>query len=379
MPHAICCRLPRCLVFGLGLALMSAAWGVAREPDVAAKSAPLVLPADLPLDAKLLQQCQEVKELRPASMKAQVSRAQLWAAVQDGPKGLTLDLSHVTRLLDGVLIDPARIYGKVYLGPYPFAAREAEFSYKRFAVSAPIVKGKAPLDISYLLRGKRNSEGWTECGVVVVRMELYLAQADQDRPLGVYDTFAAFRKTDDGFRRVPWIVEGPSVHCLTSNDPGRAVVRFLTDTEVEAQVLVEPGAKVFSSGRAQTHTVELTGLEAGKAYTYRVRIGEVTTKAHPFQAAPPAGQGPVTFAYASDCREGGGGGMQGFMGVNHDAMERLAALAYHQGAQFLLFGGDLVNGYCIIPEELEAELHAWKQATAGFADQRPIFTCMGNH
>ena len=67
------------------------------------------------------------------------------------------------------------------------------------------------------------------------------------------------------------------------------------------------------------------------------------------------------------------------MGVNYVTLERLCSIAYSKGAQFLAVGGDLVNGYTAVPSDFDLQLHAWKQATLGFWNERPVYAAMGNH
>jgi hypothetical protein len=67
------------------------------------------------------------------------------------------------------------------------------------------------------------------------------------------------------------------------------------------------------------------------------------------------------------------------MGVNQKTLERIAAVAYQQGAQFLVQGGDLFNGYTTSPEDFRTQFYSWKQGVSGFWHTRPVYTAMGNH
>jgi len=67
------------------------------------------------------------------------------------------------------------------------------------------------------------------------------------------------------------------------------------------------------------------------------------------------------------------------MGVNHLTFGRLASLAYRREADFLLFGGDLFNGYTSSVEDFEAQLFSWKRALSGFWHERAVYPAMGNH
>lgn len=330
---------------------------------------------DLPVHVRRLRQIPEVKAFAVRNL---IAMTQIWSAIRGSGDGLALDLSGVTALLDGRTVDPGKIYGRAYLGPYPFEAAETGFAYKRFRRVLEVAGGKATLDVGYFLASPYNSEGWIDRGSLALRLELFLETPGRDLPLGVYNTFVGFLRTEDGYRRLPWIVEGPFVHRLTSDEPGRAIVGFLTDQPAEATLVLGDGRQ-FRSGPGRSHTIEAEPLEPGRRYSYRVRTGDLTTKTYRFRAAPAPGAGPVTFAYCGDMREGVGGGTQNHMGVNSDVMGRLAAVAYLRGAEFFLIGGDLINGYTTSKPDFEGQLYAWKQAISGFWHERAVYPGMGNH
>lgn len=333
------------------------------------------VPPNLPVDAAALL------ELEPVSAEAirnVISLDELRAAIGDGENGLELDLTSIDELLDGSEIEPTAIYGRAHIGPYPFEAKEAKYAYKRFRRSAGIAGGKATLDVGYLLDGRHNSEDWTDCGTVVLRLELFLSESGQDRPLGTYDTFVAFCKTDEGYTKLPWLVEGPLVCCVTSEHPDQATLSFTTDEAVAASVMLSDG-RHFGSPRGVQHVVRLEGLAPGGIYRYWVQVGRLTTRPYLFKTAPPPGAGPVVFAFCGDSREGVGGGMRNYMGMNYDVLHRLAAIAYRHDAEFFMMGGDLINGYTTRSENFAAQLYAWKQAMSGFWHERAVYPAMGNH
>jgi hypothetical protein len=329
---------------------------------------------------------QAVKRLRPVtySVRNLLSPRTLQDAIRtDAPRasaeGLRLDLSDVQVLLDGTRIDAAELYGTLYVGPYPFEADETRYAYKRFRGKTSIREGSAIVPLAGFFADKTNSEGWTDGGQVVIRLDLHLARPGEDRPLGVYDTFAWFDRTDNGFVKIPGIVEGPLVHRLTSDHPTMAVISVVTDAPSRPTVFLE-GLRTFrASIRHRRHEILLRGLTPGKEYAYRVQVGDRLSDTFTFRAAPEPGLGEVTLAYCGDSREGVGGGMLNYMGINHRTIQRHMAFAYDRGADLFVMGGDLINGYTTVPEDFAAQLHAWKQATAGFWSHRPIYVAMGNH
>ena len=139
-----------------------------------------------------------------------ISLEQLYAAVTDGDnQGLLLDLTGITTLLDGTPIEPGKIYGTIYVGPYPLQAKYSDYDMKAFRKKSDIKGGKGCLDLAYLLKTPHNSEGWTDTGVVALRVDLACETPGQDRRLGVYDTFVRFKKAGNIFTKQPTIVEGP--------------------------------------------------------------------------------------------------------------------------------------------------------------------------
>lgn len=332
---------------------------------------------DLPIDLKTLEE--QYSEVPVYRVRNLLSLDQVWNAVQSGENGLALDFRHVTKLLDGTEVDPGTIYGRASAGPYPFEAAETAYAYKRFRKDADIENGRCEIPVGDFFRDKYNSEGWTDAGQVAVRMTLYAARPGEDLHLGTYDTRAFFRQAGGGIEKLPSLVEGPLLNLVHSADPTRLVVSFLTDEPATASVLLSTGAEFIVPAPATRHQVLVSGLTAGTAYTYRVRVGDMETGEIPFRTAPEPGAGGITIAYTGDSREGAGGGMEEFMGVNYADFEKMMSIAYAHDADLFLMGGDLVNGYTSAPEDFRAQLHAWKQATAGFWRERPVYPAIGNH
>lgn len=327
---------------------------------------------DLPIRLEALEQFKERKAYGHRNL---LSLEDLQGALRSGnARGLVFDLGRVETLLDGSPIDPAKIYGVAYAGPYPFEAAEARYAYKRFRVAGRIAGGKGRINHGYLLAERHNSEGWTDRGTLAVRIRLYEEREGQDRPLGTYDTFVRF---DRAGTKLPTLVEGPLVNLVQSDDPTRVVISFVTDRRVNAAVEVDD--RTFSAGEpAIRHEITVNGLQPATEYRYHVRIGE-RIATHTFRTAPRKGVGPVRFAYCSDTREGVGGGARTLMGVNFTVLHQLMGVVHGKGAEFVIMGGDLVNGYTTSPEDFRLQLHAWKQAMMGFWRERPVYPAMGNH
>ena len=314
---------------------------------------------------------------------------QLQAAIQDGDSsGLVLDLTGIETLLDGSEIDPSKIYGKVYTGPFPFESEETEYNYKRYRRVNDISEGQGIIDTNTLLRDKYNSEKWTDRGTVAVRVTLFLEQEGQDRILGTYDTYTAFLFDDQTTQKLASFKEAPSVNLINSDDPTTMVIAFETATPEPATITIEGVGTVTSEAQTK-HEVVIDGLMPDTEYTYTVTIGEGETivdfyPESTFTTAPEAGEypddGSIVTVFMSDSREGEPAeGMQAFMGVNAATLERGLNLGFQKGGDVFVFGGDLINGYTTSPEDYEMQFNAYKQTVAGWHASKPIYTAMGNH
>jgi hypothetical protein len=309
-----------------------------------------------------------------------ISLDSIAASIQQQGDQIGVDLSGLTKLQDNSDIVAADIYGKGYIGPYPFDAANSRLAYKRFGSSFKIKGGAATLPISDLFKPKENSEKWTDGGNLGVRLYLFLQQDGQDRSLGAYDTFVSFSKTGDkSFAKLTSIVEGPLLNGVSSDDPTSATISFRTDEPVVGKVTLGAGAIFQGATRTTDHHIAMTGLTANQAYSYTVSAGGTTTRPYNFKTAPPKGAADFRFAYLGDTRSGDGGGLQNLMGVNHEVMEKLIPKAYYGEAEFFLMGGDMITGYTTVTGDFLTQIRSWKQGMAGFWAERAVYTAVGNH
>jgi len=281
------------------------------------------------------------------------------------------------------------ISGEIHIGPYPFEAGDSNYDYIRYRRSAELSEGRAVLPLSRLYTASYDSNGWIEGGdstatpTVAYRLELFQGE---DTSLGMYGSFASFEAAGEGvFRKMPTIIDGPYVTLLSSDDPTSMEIVWETDEPCSGRVSF--GSQTYDQGNGESteHSVKISGLTPNTAYEYAVEsVSEdgrkVTSKTYTVRSAPEKGDGPVVFAFASDCRTGGvGGGERDYMGVNLYVLNQITASAYRKGAEFFLFGGDMVYGYSTDSKDFALQLKAWKQGMAGFWRTRPVYSGMGNH
>ncbi len=287
-------------------------------------------------------------------------------------------------------IGDTSLQGTIYTGPYPFEDGESDYDYARYRYSMPLIDGSGTLRIDKYLQDKYNANSWPggqgDVGTMTIGYRLDLGV------LGFYDSVVSF-SADSGFKKALTILEGPFVTKVISNHPSNVVIAFETDETCPGKVEISGPyplhssdcptrvqTSTFSGAATKRHEITVTGLIPNMEYNYRVWGGDSThSSVYSFKTAPYAGTGEVVFAFASDSREGVGGGEQKYMGLNFHSMSRLANSAYRNEADFFIFGGDLVNGYTSSVEDFRMQLRGWKQAMAGFWRSKPVYPAMGNH
>ncbi len=220
----------------------------------------------------------------------------------------------------------------------------------------------------YDLAGFKKNRG----GVVCYRLEI------QD-PGNQVTRFLEGRFAVSAGERIPCVVEGPFVDLVTETT---AVISWRTDLPSGGAVVADGRGFPSSKKAGLRHEVGLDGLEAGKRCRYRVevRMGKKAFPGRPFWFETPAPDSKtLTFAFMSDSRAGYGSGERAMDGVNVRMLRTLSRHAYHQGAELMLFGGDLINGGVTSEEEFRRQLRTWKSAVECVGHYIPIYEGMGNH
>ncbi len=302
------------------------------------------------------------------------------ASIKSGNKrGLEFDLTGEKSTLNGKELNPEKIYGNIYAGPYPFESKEVSYTYKRFKTRSVIKGGRGFINISYMFEEYNNSEGWTDSGEIYVRFELFLETEKRDRRLGEYEIIVRFQKVNGKFVKLPSLVEGPFVNKIHSDDPSSITIAFKTDTDVIGKVNVK-GKSIFSENKAgEKHEIVVDGLTANTIYRYSVGFNEYKSKVYEFKTAPLNDDGKFIFVYTGDSRSGTGYKESSVMGVNYRTLERIANISYLAGAEFILQGGDMINGRTTGDEDFRTQMYSWRNCLSGFWHERPVYTCQGNH
>jgi hypothetical protein len=328
------------------------------------------LSADLPVIVPEFK-----KEAFYVRLKCPVPGEKLRNFTGGNKKGLVIDLGNPD------------LRGKIYTGPYPFEAGDSEYDYVRYGSMSDIKNGKGTLLIDGFFKPKNDSNNWRKGGdstattTVAYRLELFSGEISY----GFFDGFVSFQRTESGvFKKLPTIIEGPFVTLVTSDNPKEIEVVWETDEPCSGEVWF--GSKKFmgSQRNSKKHSVKISGLTPDASYPYYVRStakdgSSVSSKTYVMRTAPEKGEKDITFAYSSDSYIDFGGGERNMMGVNRHVLSGIAADIYRQGAEFFLFGGDLIYGMTPEQETFRREAKEWKRIMSGFWHTRSVYPGMGNH
>lgn len=232
-----------------------------------------------------------------------------------------------------------------------------------------IDNGYVHIDIKNQLGGRYDMIGWEKSGKGVIGYRIVDNEGNM-----IYHGRFAFSGTGP-FSPTNVIIEGPFVDQITHNS---AIISFTTLSPVKGQVLINE-RKATSKKADKYNEIFIDKLEPNKEYNYSITVDGIEQK-YSFRTAPePGSRSAFTFAYASDSRSGPGGGERTLYGANYYIMKKIMALANQQGAVFMQFTGDLIDGYLTNEQEIELQYANWKRAIEPWAHYMPVYEGMGNH
>jgi hypothetical protein len=288
---------------------------------------------------------------------------------------------------DAFLIDlhDSTLFGKLHAGPAFFDPTHSDYLEPRYRQTVEIEGGKGILPVRPYFDPAQvmNANNWTDAGVLAYRLDLVQMKGTKPVLAGYFDSRVWFRVSPGGIRPIVSIIEGPTVGLIVSDHPDWIVIAGETDRPSSASVEVEGHGKFESTSPGLRHEIVIKRLTPSHKYRYRfLAVSGGDTAATPwigFRTAPGKGNVPVCFAYGGDARAAAGGGDFSALGVNRRVLGNLAAVAYRMGAEFFLFGGDVMSGHTNSPDGYRFQSKAFKQGIAPFVHSRPIYSAMGNH
>jgi hypothetical protein len=285
--------------------------------------------------------------------------------------GLPFELSQMVNAVEahhnGFSFDfnDSLLNGHIYYGFINY--EETAFAFPVwFKRVARIEKGKAEIDMN-LLKGKYDMVNWEErkSGLLAYRI-----QAEDGMLL--YEGRIRF-KYNHGFEILPTIIEGPTLHKIDENS---ATVRVVLNKPRALEFWIN--RSIVKSDSARVHEIEITGLDP--ATTYKYEIQGMNMGLFSLTTAPAKGSSiPFVFSYASDSRNGQGGGERNLYGANAYIMNRIMAMNKKEGVAFMQFSGDLIDGYLTRKDEMNLQYANWKRSLEPFSHYFPVYVAMGNH
>lgn len=312
---------------------------------------------------------------------------------KEKPEGLTRAQVQPTAIVGedeegkGLLLDTgdSTLYGTLYSGVYFFEPNRNEYFIPRFREDSRVEKGKGVIRIDRFIGPKSvtNVNNWQDEGIVAYRLDLYRVKEDTVTPLGFHDASVRFRYENGHFRRGISLTDGPQINRVSSDHPDWLVVAFETDQATRGWVEIESGRFFPSNAAGRNHEIKISGLKPATRYAYRVcaatKEDTLCTPWFNFYSAPAKSQKQVVFGYTGDGRAGDGGGEQSYLGVNLKTLQQIGAAMHRQGAEFMLFNGDMISGYTTYSEDFSIQFRAFKYALLGFWLQKPVYCSIGNH
>ncbi|NOZ35707.1 MAG: metallophosphoesterase family protein [Chlorobi bacterium] len=239
-----------------------------------------------------------------------------------------------------------------------------------FKKTSEIKNGKAAINIKKNLSGRYDMSNWEKSG----KGTLSYRVTDNKGNI-LYDGIVSFYFENKIFKIAETITEGPFVNLLA---PKSVVISFDLNKKAGANIFVN-GKKYTDNSAAFHHEIKIDGLKSDTKYSYEVKYGKLSQK-YSFKTAHKKGERkPFVFAYASDSRQGQGGGEHNVYGVNFYEMRKIAAAASCKDVAFVQFTGDLVNGYVSNKEKINLQYANWKRSAEPFTHYFPFVAAQGNH
>ena len=223
-------------------------------------------------------------------------------------------------------------------------------------------------------------------GTIVYRIEVFDSRVNTTR---AYDRKLRYKREGEPktgtYTTLTTVSEGPFVDLLTHNS---AVISWETDKSTEGIVKIYTQDKTntlteketFNSKEDSTqHEVTVSNLQPDTTYFYQIYTDEFSNP-YPFKTAPiPGNASTFKFGFMSDSRAGVGGGERAQNGVNAKDLGRFAIELYTKKADFVCFGGDLINGYTSDVWDYTSQLKTWKRTIQPVGALIPFYESIGNH
>lgn len=239
-----------------------------------------------------------------------------------------------------------------------------------------------------LLRPKYDVRDTLSSGRGVVSWRLEILDSEQGTSQ-IVDGENAFRCNpcngeERHYTQLPSLRTGPFADQVGTTE---ATVSFSTDASTIAMVAYFPegGATELLRGEeaGTHHEFTITGLSAGTRYRYHPIVVDRNREVHvhrggTFETAAEDLE-HFEFVAMSDSRSGHGAADERYGGTNARVLRGLLQTAMQRDPRFVMFVGDLADGYTTSENSFRYELRSWQRAVAPYHAHLPIYEIMGNH
>lgn len=227
--------------------------------------------------------------------------------------------------------------------------------------------------------------GRTGRGTVAWHLELIDLE---DASTQVFDGELPFRLRREGdairWEALPSLVQGPFVDLVHAHG---ATLSFETDAATTALIALFPEGRapeLLEVGEPGTHhAFGLDNLDPGTRYRYQPVVVDRTGRVHVHRGGTfethAESLARLSFVMLGDSRSGHGSGDVRYGGTNARVMRTLLEEVMRGDPRFVVFVGDLIDGYTTRPGVFQLELDQFRRALQPFAAHLPIYEAMGNH
>ena len=188
------------------------------------------------------------------------------------------------------------------------------------------------------------------------------------------------KKENNGYKLLPYIKEGPFVDQIAKNS---AIISWETNIPTTSEIKVG-NLSFFEEEKTKNHEIKIQGLNPETKYNYNI-INNANNSNYKWQYESSfkteSNDNKFSFAFMGDGRaEDAEAGLEVYAdSFNYDTTTNLFIDAYNRKSDFVIFGGDLIDGYTNKVEDYRFQLESWKNASEIVGSKMPIYEIMGNH
>ena len=188
------------------------------------------------------------------------------------------------------------------------------------------------------------------------------------------------KKENNSYKLLPYISEGPFIDQVKENS---AVISWETNVPTKGEVKVG-NLSFWDEKTTKNHEIKVQGLNPETNYDYKIiNTADDSNYKWEFQSSfkSESNDNQFSFAFMGDGRaEDAEAGLEVYAdSFNYDTTTNLLIDAYKRNSDFVIFGGDLIDGYTNKADDYRFQLESWKNATELVGSSLPIYEVMGNH